>query len=174
MHNFTDDKYRTGICVDCGFGRFDERAHPTEKVKDTNPKDAIGSSKPPLSTVSQTVVAEMGVAMLEGALKYGRHNYRVIGVRASIYYDACQRHLNKWWEGQDIDLDSGLSHVTKAMASLMVLRDAMIQGMLNDDRPPIAPADFFSNLEAQTKDVIARYPVAVAAYTEVGESEKER
>ena len=75
----------------------------------------------------------------EGAAKYGRHNYRAVGVRASVYYDATMRHLMRWWEGEDNDPDSGLSHVTKAIASLAVLRDATLQGKLQDDRPPSSP-----------------------------------
>ena len=145
-----------------------------ETTKLSNPKDAIGVTKPPLSTVPATVTHEVGLALLEGALKYGRHNYRVIGVRASVYYDATMRHLNKWWEGQDIDPDSGMSHITKAIASLYVLRDAMIQDMLNDDRPPMAREGFFEDLAVQTKNILARYPTSVPAYTQKGESEKEK
>lgn len=106
------------------------------EVKDTNPKDAIGISKAPMSTVSAAVLMEVGVAMLEGASKYGRHNYRAAGVRASVYYDALMRHAMAWWEGEDLDPDSGMSHVTKAIATLVVLRDAMLQGKFTDDRPP--------------------------------------
>lgn len=106
------------------------------EVKDTNPKDAIGISKAPMSTVSAAVLMEVGVAMLEGASKYGRHNYRAAGVRASVYYDALMRHAMTWWEGEDLDSDSGMSHVTKAIATLVVLRDAMIQDKFTDDRPP--------------------------------------
>ena len=78
--------------------------------KPTNPKDAVGIKKAPMSTVSAAVLAEVGVGMLEGALKYGRHNYRGVGVRASVYYDATIRHLFSWWEGEDTDPDSQLSH----------------------------------------------------------------
>lgn len=106
------------------------------ETKDTNPKNSIGARKAPLSTVPAGVLLELGTAMLEGATKYGRHNYRVHGARASVYYDAACGHLMDWWEGEDIDPDSGLSHVTKAIASLAVLRDAMLQGKLTDDRPP--------------------------------------
>ena len=105
-------------------------------TKDTNPKEAIGVRKAPVSTLPAGVLLEAGTAMLEGATKYGRHNYRVHGARASVYYDASVGHLMDWWEGEDIDPDSGLSHVTKAIASLMVLRDTMLQGKLTDDRPP--------------------------------------
>ena len=106
------------------------------EVKDTNPKDAIGISKAPMSTVSAAVLMEVGVAMLEGASKYGRHNYRAAGVRASVYYDALMRHAMSWWEGEDLDPDSGMSHITKAIATLVVLRDAMLQDKFTDDRPP--------------------------------------
>lgn len=57
-------------------------------AKPSNPKDTVGIRKAPMSTVSAAVMAEVGVAMLEGAAKYGRHNYRAVGVRASVYYDA--------------------------------------------------------------------------------------
>lgn len=101
-----------------------------------NPKDAIGVRKAKLSVIPAGVLFDIGLAMLEGACKYGRHNYRAAGVRSSVYYDAAMGHLMDWWEGEDIDDESGLSHVTKAIASLVVLRDAMFQQMLTDDRPP--------------------------------------
>lgn len=136
--------------------------------KDTNPKDAVGTKKVPFSTVPAQVIAEVGLAMLEGALKYGRHNYRVSGVRASVYYDAALRHLTAWWEGEDIDADSGLSHVTKAMACLVVLRDAMRQKMLNDDRPPGDPS-FIAELNDGAAKLLAKYPEAEPALTRMGE-----
>lgn len=127
------------------------------KVKDSNPKDAIGIQKTPFSTVSAPVVAEMGVAMLEGALKYGRHNYRSIGVRTSVYYDAALRHLSAFWEGEDIDADSGMPHLVKAMATLMVLRDAQIRGKVYDDRPT-GTSGFLQALNEKTKELLEKYP----------------
>lgn len=124
--------------------------------KDTNPKDAVGVRKAPMSTVSAAVLAEVGVAMLEGAAKYGRHNYRAAGVRASVYYDALQRHMMAWWEGEDMDPDSGMSHITKAITTLVVLRDAMIQGMVTDDRPPSSAA-FYAELNTKAAAIIDRY-----------------
>jgi hypothetical protein len=106
--------------------------------------------------MSGPVTAEVGVAMLEGACKYGRHNYRKSGVRSSVYYDATRRHLEAWWEGQDIDPESGLSHVTKAIASLFVLRDAMIRDMVEDDRPPKSK-DFITELNKIAGEIIDRH-----------------
>jgi hypothetical protein len=124
--------------------------------KPTNPKDVVGIRKAPMSAVPANVLAEVGVAMLEGASKYGRHNFRCAGVRASVYYDGVMRHLMSWWEGEDIDQDSGLSHVTKAITSLVVLRDAMMQGMCNDDRPPRS-VEFYPGLNAAAGAVLDKY-----------------
>lgn len=124
--------------------------------KPSNPKDIVGIRKAPMSTVSAAVLAEVGVAMLEGALKYGRHNYRAVGVRSSVYYDGTMRHLMDWWEGTDIDPDSQMHHITKAITSLVVLRDAMIQGKCEDDRPPRSAA-FYADLNAKASAMMDRY-----------------
>lgn len=137
-------------------GKLKEKAVVSEAVKDTNPKDAIGVRKAPMSTVPMNVIAEIGVAMLEGASKYGRHNYRAMGVRSSVYFDATMRHLMDWWEGVDIDPDSGMSHITKAITSLTVLRDAQMQGMCTDDRPPRSK-DFYSHLNKTSGEIIDKY-----------------
>lgn len=135
-------------------------------IKDSNPKDAIGTRKVPFGTVPQQVVAEVGLALLEGAVKYGRHNYRAIGVRSSVYYDATHRHLGAWWEGQDIDPKSGLHHITKAIASLVVLRDAMIQGKCEDDRPPpVADPDWVEKLNAEAARILDEHPNPMPPYT---------
>lgn len=146
----------------------DEYAKATGAVKDSNPKDIVGTRKAPMSTVSAAVMAEVGVAMLEGALKYGRHNYRAVGVRASVYYDACLRHMFAWWDmGEDIDPASKLSHITKAIAGLMVLRDSMLQGNWVDDRPPPCP-EFYEALNAAAAKLVDNAPTpAPKHYTAV-------
>lgn len=139
-------------------------------MKDTNPKDAIGTAKVPMiSVVPQRVLAEVALGLMEGARKYARHNYRIAGVRASVYVDAAARHLAQFWEGQDVDPDSGLSHVTKAIASLVVLRDSMLHGNWTDDRPPRCDESWIADCNAHAEALIARYPEAPAPYTERGE-----
>lgn len=130
--------------------------------KDSNPKDMVGVRKLPFSVLPTPVLAEVALALLEGALKYRRHNYRVAGVRASVYYDATLRHLMAWWEGEDTDPDSGLNHITKAISSLMVLRDAMMQGKLSiDDRPPKAIGGWVARLNLKVAYLIDRTPKPV-------------
>lgn len=102
--------------------------------KPTNPKDEIGSDKLPLHLWPTTATLMGSMALLDGALKYGRSNYRAIGVRASIYFDALLRHLFNWFEGEDIDPDSGLPHLAHVLACAAILVDAQQAGKLNDDR----------------------------------------
>lgn len=147
------------------------RPQVQETTKPTNPKDAIGSRKAGISNVPAQVVAELGLAMLEGAAKYGRHNYRVAGVRASVYYDAAMRHLMAWWEGEDIDPDSGLPHVVKAMACLAVMRDAQINNKLSDDRPPLPRQGWVAELNKKAEEILARYPEPKRAFTKDNKGE---
>lgn len=93
----------------------------------------------PFHLLPWRVVMEMALGMMEGGRKYGRHNYREAGVRASVYFDATTRHMADYIEGTAIDKDSGLSHLAKALSSSQVLLDSMIMGNWVDDRPIRVP-----------------------------------
>lgn len=165
--------------------RLREQANVADlpQAKQSNPKDAVGSKKARwFSYVPLRVMAWVGLALLEGSRKYGRHNYREAGVRASVYVDACVNgHLQKWWEGEDIDpdtceldgegkpiLETGLNHIDKAIASLIVLRDGMLQGNWVDDRAPAidSPELFWPDLDRRAAAIIARYPDAKEPFTQ--------
>jgi hypothetical protein len=105
-----------------------------ETTKLTNPKDRIGAGKLPLHLWPETASALGALALCDGMLKYGRTNWRVAGVRASIYVDAARRHLGFWFEGENNDPDSGLPHLAHALACIAILVDAEAAGHLNDDR----------------------------------------
>lgn len=125
--------------------------HKNTFVSAPNPKKAIGTKKAPISYVPAPVLMEVGIAMMEGGIKYGPHNFRETKIDASDYYNAAIRHLMQWWEGEDIDPDSGLSHITKAIASLVVLRDSMLFGSYNDDRPPPYDPSWITKLNEMTE-----------------------
>lgn len=107
---------------------------PAIGLKQTNPKDAIGSDKMPLHLWPETATVMGTLGMLDGALKYGRLNWRSAGIRTSIYIDAVRRHINAYAEGEDFDPDSGCPHLAHALACLAIVVDAGAAGNLNDDR----------------------------------------
>lgn len=107
----------------------------------TNPKDRVAGTKLPCGLAPDTASIGLALAFLEGALKYGRYNWRVAGVVASVYNDALERHRKKWWNGQNCDPLTKVHHLDNLMACAAILRDAELYGMLTDDRPPCPNPD---------------------------------
>jgi len=103
---------------------------------DANPKSAFGMKKPPLHLVPDPPLIELAMVMGLGARKYGAFNWRQTEVAASVYVAAARRHMAAWFDGENIDDESGASHLAHAAACLFILLDAMAVGKLVDDRPP--------------------------------------
>lgn len=110
-----------------------------DDAKQTNPKDAIGSKKLPMHLVPDTLSVYAAMAFAEGALKYGKFNWRRAGVRASIYIDALDRHFVKFKNGEWADKETQVPHLANMLACIGILIDAHECGMLTDDRPPPVP-----------------------------------
>lgn len=99
-----------------------------------NPKQIFGDKKVPLHLFPSTAIAVGCLSFLEGALKYGSDNFRAAPVEAMTYVRACMGHLTAWAEGRDIDPDSGLPELGKAIACIAILIDAKAAGTLIDNR----------------------------------------
>ena len=116
----------------------------------TNPKDLMGCKKVPmLSVIPPASIIYEGLAMrygahlapkADGTLGYGPFNWRENNVVASIYVDACMRHLMSWVDGEANASDSDVPHLGHAKACLGILADAIENGNLVDDRPSPGPA----------------------------------
>lgn len=133
-----------------------------------NPKDRVGVAKIPFNLIPNQVLGEVALAMLEGSRKYGAYNFRRAGVRATIYFDALDRHIKALIEGQDIDEDSGLSHIAKAIACLVVLRDSQLNGNWIDDRPPkVKNQNWIKELNKKAEEIIKKYPKGTPPFTEL-------
>lgn len=127
-----------------------------------NPKDRSGLAKPNLSIIPLTPLYEVALALIEGARKYGPWNWRKEKVDETVYVDAAIRHLNQWLCGEDIDPDSGLPHISKAIAGLCILRDAQRHGCSIDTRQAIQHVDFPA-LSSKIADIVEKYPNPVSS-----------
>lgn len=110
-------------------------APPAAPSSNPNPKDAIGVHKASLSKFPAVALAHGAHAMMNGADKYGAFNWRGHPVIASIYVDACARHVAAWFDREALAEDSGVHHLGHALACLAILLDAEATGNLVDDRP---------------------------------------
>lgn len=70
-----------------------------------------------------------------GAKKYGSYNWRDNPVLVSVYLNAAMRHIMSYFDGEDLDPESGHLHPAHAMACMGIIIDANVTGNLVDDRP---------------------------------------
>lgn len=135
------------------------RKAPAIPAKATNPKDALASGRLPLDLVPDTLEIFAAMAFLEGALKYGKFNWRAAGVRASVYIAAAKRHIAKYANGEWCDPKTRVPHLASAIACLAILVDATICDRITDDRAPDAPVaqllDSSESLVAHLKELFA-------------------
>jgi predicted peroxiredoxin len=68
-----------------------------------------------------------------GAKKYSPDNWAK-APSWSTYYDAMQRHLSSWWGGQDLDPESGKSHLAHAACCVLFLMEFERRKISVDDR----------------------------------------
>lgn len=148
------------------------------ETKESNPKDdAAAGTRVDLSVFPMTAVIHGALAMTEGHLKYGAYNYRIAGVKSSVYLAALRRHVIKWENGQEQDPKTLVHHLGNAAACIAILLDAIECGKLIDDRPPKIEGidEMFEWAEATTAHLHSIFPPGdgPGRFTQEGQREKE-
>jgi hypothetical protein len=90
--------------------------------------------KPPLGMIPRAGLEEIALVLGHGARKYGRDNWRH-GLRWSRLYDALLRHVRAFIDGEDMDQESGYTHLAHAGCNIFFLLEYMRKGLGIDDRP---------------------------------------
>jgi len=68
-----------------------------------------------------------------GAKKYAPYNWAE-GMAWSRVFGALMRHMWKWWRGEEVDEETGISHLYHASCCLMFLSHYQAYGVGEDDR----------------------------------------
>ena len=76
--------------------------------------------------------------LTDGATKYGCRNWEK-GMAWSRAYAALLRHLLAWWGGQDVDPESGHSHLWHVLTNAVFLVAYEQRKVGEDDRPGAGP-----------------------------------
>ena len=94
------------------------------------------NDKPKIHLVPPEAIIEAAKVFGFGAEKYGVNNWRIDGDSTSWIrtYSSVQRHLNAWHGGEDIDPESGMSHLAHAATQIMILMTHAIEHPEVDDR----------------------------------------
>lgn len=80
----------------------------------------LDANKPMMELLDPSFLKGTADVLTYGAQKYAPNNWRG-GIAQSRLYGALQRHLNAYWDGEDIDSESGLHHLYHASCELMFL-----------------------------------------------------
>lgn len=119
-----------------------------------NPKDLVGVKKSPIRFVPPSLEIAVAPVLELGAEKYNEGvpcNWRKYPVRFSVYYEAALRHMKAYYDGEELDPESGVPHTDHAAACLAIIIDARANGTLIDDRPLPGPASKLLAAQDQTK-----------------------
>ena len=91
------------------------------------------SGKPKLSLLPAVGLEEIAIVMQFGAEKYGRDNWKD-GAQWTRYLDASLRHLHAFSSGDDVDHESGQTHLAHAGCCILFLLWYYHNGVGEDDR----------------------------------------
>jgi hypothetical protein len=96
-------------------------------------KSGESASKPRLELVPWTAVSEIAEVLTFGADKYGANNW-CRGARWGRYFAALCRHIFAWWRGENLDPETGKSHLAHAGCCLLFLMEYQRNDWGSDDR----------------------------------------
>jgi hypothetical protein len=115
-----------------------------------NPKliRALKDGKEPLEYLVTTVWPGDAEVHKSGADKYGKFNWREAEILASTYKGAMLRHLRAWCEGEDVDPESGVSHLYHIRACCAIVLDSEMHGTLIDDRSEVVTKVYDANIQS--------------------------
>lgn len=103
-----------------------------------NPKRSAGMRKLPLELIPRVALVQEAAVLGLGAdcpaKAYGRWNWRDDPIDAETYLGAIERHLTLWAAGEDLDEQSGVSHLAHIRACCGILMDAIDAGTFLDGR----------------------------------------
>lgn len=99
----------------------------TEAIKNDEGKARI-------SLVPPEAIYAMARVLTHGATKYADHNWRK-GFKWSRLLDAAMRHLLAFQWNEDVDPETGESHIAHALCCLSFLLVHYEQSIGEDDRP---------------------------------------
>lgn len=115
--NMCDGTYPCNYCIDSNLAN--------QGVK-------YDQGKPRMSLILTQAVVEVAKVGTMGATKYNDQNWRQ-GMKWSRLLDAALRHLTQYNNGDRIDKESGLSHLSHAAWNVLALLDYELNTVGEDD-----------------------------------------
>ena len=78
-------------------------------------------SKPRFSLIPNGTLNAVIRVLEFGATKYQAYGWKHVPDAKTRYYDAMQRHIDAWWQGEKKDRETGESHLAHAVCCTLFL-----------------------------------------------------
>lgn len=137
-----------GMCdwIECpvGYGA-ESQVHPDSALPHiAQPGVKFDGGKLRYSLLPQGTVGKVVEVLEFGARKYAADNWKHVPDARARYYDATQRHIDAWWNGEHADPETGLPHLAHAVCCLLFL-------MWFEQRAAAAPSAVGSDAKTTTR-----------------------
>lgn len=93
----------------------------------------LNEGKRPMHLVPVSTINAIADVLNYGMKNYEERNWER-GFNFSIPYACAMRHLTKWWAGEDLDDESGLSHLYHVQCNIAMLIEFLETYPEGDDR----------------------------------------
>lgn len=111
------DKIRSGeVELDCSEMNEETPKQPVKSAGVKYDEDKLEPSLLPKGVLN-SVLKVLGF----GAKKYAKDNWMKVPNHKERYYNAMQRHITQWWEGEKYDSETGENHLAHAICCAMFL-----------------------------------------------------
>ena len=110
------------------------RSSKKEVFTTTDEGTKFDEGKLPIDLLAPEFLYGTAAVLAFGAEKYEAYNWAK-GMKWSRVFAALMRHMWKWWGGEKLDQETGLSHLWHAACCLMFLMAYEMRGTGTDDRP---------------------------------------
>ena len=128
-----DKKLRCDICnLEWELGDLSARCPRAEETPKMEGKKN-DQYKSRVDLIDPEFINEVGCILHMGAEKYNEYNW-INGMAWSRPTAALLRHLGAWQRGEDLDPESGLSHLAHVAANVMFLMNYQRNDIGKDDR----------------------------------------
>lgn len=106
-----------------------------EEIRVSNEKTGAmkGRKNARFELLPPRALQEVAEQFAAGAVKYPPHNWRE-GLDFGLLFGAMQRHAWAWWDGEDVDEETGKSHLAAVCFHAMALMTLLEEHPELDDR----------------------------------------
>lgn len=118
--------------------------------------------KPRMELLPGDALQEVAKVLAAGAIKYDDHNWRQ-GMAHSRLIGAALRHIHAFNDGEDLDPETGLSHLAHASCCLLFLTTYKLQNLGIDDRH-FKDGGYVADNEEYDKIIASHYGYAHKPY----------